>query len=404
MKTLGCNIQIGDILKSAKLVAIADLTNASQVATRTGLPAERVLVMLGLVTAETVEAAVRAQLLVRSRVLTLEAAAKAIAVVARYRVDLDRALEHTGCAPAKKVEVNQIGELLVLSGLLNKDQLTEALKTSQHLNLPLGRILVLKNVLTEQVVEAALNTLVMIRDGQINRNQAVVAIKAVAKLGVSIENCLNSIGVVLCTSETVLIGELLILAELVNKGDLLTALELSLTQEQQIGQVLIQFGFIDEQSLEAALELQQMVNNQSLSLEQAAEALKKVVNDGTDVVFSVPAVSHLNINRLQAVDLATLLHRSGLVTQENTEKALAVSYASKLPFNDMLLKYNMIEDSALQIAIRCHLLIAEGNLTVEQAIFTLHQCHWTGASLIDVLSQMGWMRETAQPIPILLAA
>ncbi len=404
MKTIGCNIQIGDILTSAKLVAVADLTNASQVATRTGLPAERVLVMLGLITTETVEAAVRAHKMVRDRVLTVEAAAKAIAVVAAYRVDLDRALEHTGLAPAKKADVNQLGELLVLSNLLNNDQLAEALKTSQHLSLPLGRILVLKNILTEQVVEAALNALILMRDGLIERKQAIVAIKSVGKLGVSIENCLVSIGVALNTSETVLIGELLVTAKVVNKVDLLTALEISLMQEQQIGQSLIQFGFIDEQCLEAALELQQMVNNNSLSIEQAAEALKKVVNDGTDLVFSVPAVSHLNINRLQAVDLATLLHRSGLVTQENTEKALAVSYASKLPFNDMLLKYKMIEDGALQIAIRCHLLIAEGNLSVEQAIFTLHQCHWTGASLVDVLGQMGWMHETAQTMPILLAA
>lgn len=404
MKTLGSSIQIGDILTSAKIVAVADLTNASQVAARTGLPAERVLVMLGLVTTETVEAAVRAHLLVRDRVITAEAAAKAIGVVASYRVDLDRALEHIGSAPAKKTVVNQLGEVLVLAQLLSQEQLVEALKTSQHLNLPLGRILVLKNILTEQVVEAALNALILMRDGQIDRAQAILAMKAVGKLNVAIESCLISMGVVFNTSDTVLIGELLVQSEMVDKGNLLTALELSLINDQQVGQALIEYGFIDEQNLEAALELQQMVNNKSISMEQAAEALKKVVNDGTDVVFSVPAVSHLNINRLQAVDLATLLHRSGLVTQENTEKALAVSYASKLPFNNMLLKYNMIEEAALQIAIRCHLLIAEGNLSVEQAIFTLHQCHWTGASLVDVLTQMGWMRETAQTMPILLAA
>ena len=302
-------------------------------------------------------------------------------------------MDHIGSS-SKKVETNQLGDLLISSQLLSKEQVCEAQKTSQHLDLPLGRILVLKNVLSEQVVEAGLNALILLRDGVIDRKQANVALKAIDKI--NFEHSLICLGVELHTNE-VRIGELLVQASLVNKADLLTALEISLLESKEIGQSLIEFGFIDEKNLESALELQKMVNNGSLSVQEAVSVLKKVVQDGTDVVLSVSEVSHLNVNRLQAVDLAELLHRSGLVSQEQTEKALAISYASNMHFNDILLKKNLIEENALQIAIRCHLLIAEGNLTLEQAIFTLHQCHWTGASLANVLSQMGWNTMSVVP-------
>lgn len=398
MISLGLSLQIGEIITSAKIVGPQDLVNAAQMASRTGLPTERVLVMLELVTEDTIQAAKRAQALVRDHVINAETAAKALSVVANYKVDLDRALEHIG---SSKKETNRLGDLLVSSGLLSKEQLTDALKTSQHLNLPLGRILVLKNVLSEQVVESGLESLILLRDGVIDRKQALIALKAMDNRNFSFENCLYGLGVELNTSE-VRIGELIVQAELVNKADLLTALEISLMEQKEIGQSLIEFGFINEKNLESALELQKMVNNASLSVEEAVKVLKKVVQDGSDVVLAVSEVSQLNVDRLQAVALAELLHRSGLVSQEETEKAVAISYASKMHFNEILLKYSLIEEDELQIAIRCHLLIAEGNLSIEQAIFTLHQCHWTGASLAYVLGQMGWM-QNAQTMSIVAA-
>ena len=85
MISLGFSLQIGEILTSAKIVGPQDLVNAAQMASRTGLPAERVLVMLQLVTDDTIQAAKKAQGLVRNHVITAEAAAKALSVVASYK-------------------------------------------------------------------------------------------------------------------------------------------------------------------------------------------------------------------------------------------------------------------------------------------------------------------------------
>ena len=60
MTNIGNSLLIGDLLRSAKIVDLHDLTNAVQVANKTGLPVGRILVMLGLVSSETVQAALQA--------------------------------------------------------------------------------------------------------------------------------------------------------------------------------------------------------------------------------------------------------------------------------------------------------------------------------------------------------
>jgi hypothetical protein len=409
MNNIGSSLLIGDLLRSAKIVELHDLTNAVQVASKTGLPVGRVLVMLGLVTSETVHAALQAQSLVRDRLISAEVAAKALSMVASYRIDLERALEHMGSLPCRQIETNKLGDLLVLAGLLSNATLNEALKTSQHLNLPLGRILVLKNILKEHIVEAALSAQVMLRDGIIDRKTAVNALKNAKQSHSSIENCLTAVGVEIGSKrQSVRIGELFVLAEIIGESDLLAAVEIGLNEGTQIGQILMQFGFINEDTLEATLKLQHMVHNHTLSVSQAVTVLKQFMN-GLDIARAVASITEPEVNPVQAVGLAELLHLAGLVPQEDTEKALAISYASKIPFNKILLQYNVVEESALQVAIRCLLLMGENLLTAEQAIVALHHCVWSGLELVVVLSKMGWMEEqkkeqTKNSMPIILGS
>ncbi len=393
MNTIGSTFLIGDLLRSAKIVELHDLANAVQVASKTGLPVGRVLVMLGLVTSETVHAALQAQSLVRDRLISTEVAGKALAMVASYRIDLERALEQLGSLPGRDIETNKLGDLLVLAGLLSNTTLNDALKTSQHLNLPLGRILVLKNILKEHIVEAALTAQVMLRDGIIDRKTAVIALKNAKQTHCSIENCLTAVGVEIGNKrQSVRIGELFVLAEIICEGDLLAAVEIGLNEGRQIGQILMQFGFINEDTLEATLKLQHMVHNHTLSVSQAVSVLKQFIS-GVDIAHAVASIAETEVNPVQAVGLAELLHLAGLVPQEDTEKALAVSYASKTPFNKILLKYKMVEESALQVAIRCLLLMGENLLSTEQAIVALHHCVWSNLELVVVLSKMGWLEE-----------
>src|SRR5438309_1519099 len=96
MNKTASDLLIGDLLRGAGLVNLPDLTNAVQVACKTGLPVGRVLVMLGLVTAEVVQAALDTQSLVRDRSIAMDAGIRLIKVVAVSRVSLDDALRQLG--------------------------------------------------------------------------------------------------------------------------------------------------------------------------------------------------------------------------------------------------------------------------------------------------------------------
>jgi hypothetical protein len=407
MNTIGSNMLIGDLLRGARLIEIHDLTNAVQVASKTGLPVGRVLVMLGLVTSETVQAALQAQSLVRDRLITAEVASKAIAMAASHRIDLEQALECLGTLPGQQFETNKLGDLLVMAGLITNEILVESLKTSQHLSLPLGRILVLKNILKENVVEAALSAQVLLRDGVIDRRTAVAALRHARHTHTSLEHCLTASGVELSGKrQTVRLGELFVLAEVIGEADLLAAVEIGLNEGSQVGQVLMQFGFINEETLETTLKLQEMVRKHTLSVAQAVQVLRQNLQ-GMDIAHAMASIAEPEVNPVQAVGLSELLYLAGLVPQEDAEKALAISYASKIPFNTVLLQYKMVKESELQAAIRCLLLMSENLLSGEEAMVALHHCVWGGMELVVVLSKMGWLeeqhkQETRNSLPIML--
>lgn len=390
MNRMAADILIGDLLRNAKIVSLADLTHAIQVSARIGLPVGRVLVMLELVSKDVVQAALEAQSLVRDRLVTLDVAVRALQVVASRRVSFEQALKLLGDLPPKSTPSNKLGELLVTAELISPAQLNDALQTSQHLNLPLGRILVLKSILLQRQVEAALEVQVLLRDEKITRTEALEVLRSMRLSGAGVEACLANLG---CgrveRRHTVRLGELFVLAELVCESDLLTALELGLLKAQPIGQVLLSFGFIDEMLLEAALNLQAMITNGHLTAPQAARALNMVSTQESTLAQAVAEVAEPLISHIEIFGLLELLHLAGLLTEEDCQTL--VKFRECAPIDRVLLTATSINETTLHVAIRCQLLLSQGLLTEEQAVVALHIWRWSGVTLGDILRQMGWM-------------
>ena len=68
-----------------------------------------------------------------------------------------------------------------------------------------------------------------------------------------------------------------------NETDVMNALELGLMQDMQIGQVLISQGFITPDVLDAALELQQRIEQDKLQAIEAADILAKIRHGGMNL-------------------------------------------------------------------------------------------------------------------------
>jgi hypothetical protein len=388
MHKTASDLLIGDLLRGAGLVTLPDLTNAVQVASKTGLPVGRVLVMLGLVGPEVVQAASQAQSLIRENCINLDAGKKALCMVSASRISLDDALRNLGLMGSTET-ANKLGSLLLAGELITQGQLADALNTSQHLGLPLGRILVLKGTLSEDQVQAALEAQILMRDGRLVREDAVHALKAMRHCGWDIKETLEQLGFDVCPKRNVIrLGELVMLADLVSETDLLTAIEIGLVEGVQIGQVLIDFGFIDNEILDAALRLQMTVTNNHLTPGQAGEALRLVTHCKLTLVQAIADVMEPQLQAEEVVSLLHLLQLAGLITTDQHERLIMFKDTSI--FETVLIGTGLMNETTLEIAIRCHILMKESLLTCEQAVVALHHWRWTGVDLADIFHAMGW--------------
>jgi hypothetical protein len=391
---------VGDLLRNAGLVTSADQAHAQQVAAKTGLPVGRALAMLGLVTPQMVQAATDAQDLIREHFITPETALQVLCVVSAQRCDFDDALRQVGVLDDNNSATSELGELLLHAEVVSLDQLADATNTSQHLGLPLGRILVLKGWLCEDEVESVLEAQSLMRDGRINRTQALEALRTMRLCDVGIRESLRRLGCEKVAFENKMrLGEILVTAGLVSQTDLLTALEISLVEGQPVGRALIEFGFLDEQVLEAALRLQALVNNCRLTPMQTTAALDLVARHGQTLVQAVSQVVEPELRADEMGSLMQLLCLAGLLTSEDCQRLLM--FIGTSIFTVVLLESSLINETTLEVAIRCHLLVQEKLLTTDQAVVALHHWRWSGVSLSDILLNLGWNGEdTATPLEL----
>jgi hypothetical protein len=383
------DVLIGDLLRGAGLVSLNDLSNAVQVASKTGLPVGRVLVMLGVLTSELVQAALHGQSMVRDKTIDRMSAMRALMLVASRNITFDDAVAEVGTTVSPDAPTNKLGDLLTCADVISHDQLADALNASQHLGLPLGRILVLKNILSETEVQSALEAQMLLRDNRLTREQALEALRNMRYSSGSLIESLRGLGFEEATKRNVIrLGELVMLADLVTESDLLTALEMGLSEGTPIGQALIEFGFINEEILDSALRLQAMVGNHHLTVSQAADALGLVSRHQFSLVQAVVDVMEPALKQDEVVSLLHLLRLAGLINEDGYNRLLMFKDTSI--FEVVLAGTGVMSETTLQVAIGCHMLMREELLTCEQAIVALHHWRWTGIDLPDILLNMGW--------------
>ncbi len=395
-------IRIGDLLIKVGALKSSDLREAMQIAGESGLPIGRVLIMSGYVCEHELKSALQAQSMMKDGLLSEEMAIRALTAVTREKQDLEVALKNLGWARKDSTQTNKLGELLLAAHVVTAEQLDEALKNSFETGLPMGRILVLTGALSESLLAAVLNAQVMVRDGKITREQAVQGIKSAQQRRVSLEQCLIDHGFYrLPTRQHVKIGELFVLSGVLSESDLMNVLELGLVNEQPLGQVLVQSGFVSQNLLDSALRFQEMVDNGALTPLQAAEALGYVHTRGVSIAQAVAEVGQLKPLPHEMIRLGELLKLAGFVTQQDIEKAIDLSAKNSALIGKMLLVTGMIDEATLHAALRCQFLIREGFLKMEQAIMALHFANRGRVSFDDALEELGWsvptrLREEAQ--------
>lgn len=385
-------VLIGDLLVKSELVSLGQFADAMPISLKTGLPVGRVLVGSGFLTEPEFKAAVTAQSLVRENLLPMEMAINSLRLARQQRLTFDEALRQIGWRSEYYEATNRLGDLIVDAGCMKASDLEGALDACFTSGLPLGRVLVLRGVCNEMLTYAALTAQVLLREGNITREQALEGLKIVNQRKITMEESLDQQGLIAKRGHTIRLGELLMLASLVSEIDLLSAVERGMLDEQPIGQVLVRVGLITEQTLEQALQLQNLVTRAQLRPLDAAEVLKKVRKTGVSIEKAIAELSGSGSsgNGFDVMEMPELLRAAGLLAHTDMIKSIDQSSATGVPVEQVLMNSHLVDQVTMDAASRCQALLKAGQISQEQCVFALQT--WIGSrrDIDQILSGVGW--------------
>lgn len=384
-------VRLGDLLTGAGLLKAEDLRQAMLVAKTQSLPVGRVLIMSGYIIEPHLQAAVQAQSMLKDGLIDLETALGSLRVISRDGLTIDQALSKMGWAQPVNQVTNKLGELLIEAGLVSRAQLDAALIQGESTKLPLGRVLVTNGWLSEQLLSSALNAQILVRDRRVTREQAISSLRAALERQVPIEQTLAETGVSLhLANETVRLGELLVMAKLLDEAKLMQAVELGLVNEQPIGQVLVKNGMVSENVLQTALAIQTMVTKGELRKVQCGRVLELVNTEKLSLAEAVERVQPTPPRDTSNLPLYQFLQLAGVIGPPDIEEALKVGSRDTHLMGQMLMMTGAIDQNLLGIAMNCSSLMAQGILKTEQAVIVLGICWKSKATLEEAFKQLGW--------------
>jgi len=271
--------RLGELLIEMGFLQPKELEDAVAMANQTRLPLGSVLVMSGHLSDKELRACVLGQSLLKDNVIVKDDMFRVMRIVRERGVSFEEGMQMLeGKVEKVDKETNKLGELLIEAERITPEQLQIALDTVESSGLPLGRVLVLTGAVNEPVLKVGLEVQVGVRDGSISREEAIMKLRTVSSVSTITR---QSIEMTAPTLDKILrLGEFFEKAGIISDTDMLNALEVALTQQRRVGEVLVQFNLVSEKLVEAALELQHLTRGRQIRPDQAISALQNMHFNG----------------------------------------------------------------------------------------------------------------------------
>jgi hypothetical protein len=381
------------ILAGVGTIDRRQLLEAVQSADKMNCPLSRALLMLGAKESE-VRLPMEAKELVIHKEITIDVAIKACRLASQNSMSLQDAinvLEKIHKTTQNIQLMHPYTDLLLSADIITREQFGRALMRSQDTKMNLGRILVINREITNITLCAALHGHILVRDAKISKDDAVKALKLANQRKIYIEQVLFELGIYSERSNGPMrLGELFAMASYLTESDMLDCTELELVKGKQIGQILVEHGFVTKPQLESAVYLQNLVDHSSLKPFQAAQILRKL--RGKDVTPSAvkAELARMNPAIQPQLKIGELLVQADLVEQEVLNEVLVDRGLSTIKTGRMLLDKKSINEASLMNALRCLSLSRQGYLSNDHAIKLLQHCYENNVTPDDALQKTGW--------------
>ncbi len=398
-------IRIGDLLMQSGILTSDYIRDALHNFEQRGLPIGKVLVMSGYLTEAQLRTALEVQSLLNDGLLPLEVGLAVLQIAHKEKIPLAEALQSSGFVQPEDQATNKLGQLLVAAMIVTNKELDEALQTNVRTGLPLGHIFCFRGFVSQQLINTALLAQQLIRRGMIDREQAILGMRAASEREKRLEKAEINRGFVrLPMKPTLKLGELFMEANIISETALLDALNRSLSIGAFSGEVFVELRLVPQDVVTAGVEIQEMLDNGTLTGAHGAEALMMVRKDGSPLYKTVAEVAVFRQRENKAVDLMEILTSSGQVTLINVpgeiQERLDLSYNQASDVCKLLLQCNLVNEKAMYAALRCVYLIDQKIINLQQSIMALDFSLRANLTLDEAIFQLGWTQRTRLRMPL----
>jgi len=374
----------GQLVIDLGWMADSDLEESLAIAKETNQPIGRVLAMRGHIAEKEVRSLVMAQSMLRDFYITVAEARRALIVSSWSGMSFEDALLVCGCS-TESPSHNRLGELLVDSGCIDSDLNERSLIASQKVGMQLGRLLLLRNHISKSMLTAALEAQKLIREGAVSRDQAIAGLTAIKFALTKIESDEFE-------NAMLPLGKLCVSAGVISEKQVEDALEVSKINGKPLGQVLVIFALMSENTLGTALELQQLIRANRIPSHNAVKALNLVYVQNLSVQEALASV-HDKPAASADISVSGFLMRTGSFGEKFTEIETIERAGSQTMQLRSLSRF--VDEQQLRMAVRCTFLVRHSILSIEQALLAFHLSRFSEMDVDDFLYKVGWVTEEA---------
>ncbi len=367
------------LLLGSGLVTRDDFEDYKMIARDLKIPVTQAITNSGLINEMNLKLAQQAVELVSQQQITPDIAIRALRVAMQKNVDLGQAIKSVKELHQRTQVVvsasNELTDLLVAATMITQEQLGPLFVKSHESDLMLGQLLVLEELVSTDGLLAALHAVLMMREADLPLSDGIKGLEHANAHQVSFEQALFELGLFKHPdAKTTRVGELCLMSGIITREILAECLEIELFKKKQFGQILLERGLLSTDQLEAAIQLQSAISNDTLKPFQAAKALHGVCKESKNV-YAAMAEFHTSRGQEDNVRLGDLIAEAGICNKERIDEIAVRTADSAVKVGSALLKAGILDESTLYSALRLQTSLRLGYMSREKAIELLKYCH-----------------------------
>lgn len=395
----GNQIRVGDLLMQAGILSSEFIRQSLHNFERRGLPIGKVLVMSGYLTEQQLRIALEVQSLINDGHLPLELGVEVLALAHKDKLSLSDAFQQSGLVQPEDQETNKLGQLLVSAEIVNNRELEEALQINVRTGLPLGHVFCFRGYVSQALMYTTLLVQQLVRKGVVKREEGISALRSAYRREVELERLeINKGFQRLPIKQALRLGELLVESRVLVEALLPDALTRSVLKQRPLGEELVQSRFVSQALVNAAVEMQEMMDNGTLIQTHAVEALQAIRMREISSTRALAEACTFKARHNLAVSLVDILTSSGIVAvatiPKEVQERVSLNYNQMADVAKLLIENNLVEEHVLYCAMRAVYLLDVKFLNMEQAILAVDFARKDNTTVDEVMRQMGWTART----------